>query len=144
MPSWEVSALKLVLGRSFITLAWNKGGANTTCSSKQLHTRVAQQLSINISVLQLGPWALPTYHKLAAIYSLRDSTRLEYIDLIRWYKIGRQCPHNVEEHNEESITYLRRWVRKSFGDSWKVAYNNEDHQVILGLEILDRSKMEPS
>ena len=108
MPSWKVLALKLVLRRSFITLAGNKGGANTTCSSKQLRTRVAQRLSINISVLQLGLSALPTYHKLAAISSLRDSAWLECIDLIRWYKIGRQYPHCVEVHNQESITYLQR------------------------------------
>lgn len=108
MLSWKVLALKLVLRRSFITLDGNKGGASTTCSSKQLRTRVAQRLPINISVLQLGLSALPTYNKLAAIYSLGDSAWLECIDLIRWYKIGRQYPHCVEVHNQESITYLQR------------------------------------
>jgi hypothetical protein len=108
MLPWRILALKLVLWGSFITLAGNKGGANTTCSSKQLRTRVAQRLSINISMLELRLPALPTYNKLAAVYSLRDSAWLECIDLIRWYKIGRQYPHCVEVHNQESITYLQR------------------------------------
>lgn len=56
----------------------------------------------------MGLSALPTYNKLAAIYSLGDSAWLECIDLIRWYKIGRQYPHCVEVHNQESITYLQR------------------------------------
>ena len=108
MTPWRVLALELILRRSFITLAGNKGGANTTCSSKQLRTRVAQRLSIDISMLELGLSAFPTYNKLAAIYSLRDSAWLECIDLIWWYKIGRQYPHCVEVHNQESITYLQQ------------------------------------
>jgi hypothetical protein len=111
IPSWKALDLKFEAHEYLLTSVEHREEVSTTCSSKQWHTRVAQRLSATISILQLWIPAVLTYDKLAAIYSLWDSARLQCVDLIRWYEIGGQCRDDIEVHDQEIVAYLQRMIR---------------------------------